>query len=209
MQNISTVLFDWDGTLMDSASRGFTAFQHTFRDLGIEFDNDLYQKIYSPNWYVMYEALGLPAEKWPEADDLWLRHYGEKVPNLVEGARTIVLALCRKGYRLGVVSSGSCPRVRREVECAGLDYVFEAVICHEDTTNKKPHPEGLERAAGAMGTNLAGCCYIGDSPIDIEMGRNAGILTIGVPGGYPGSHKLAEANPDIYAESLYSLLRHL
>ena len=61
---ITTLLFDWDGTLFDSARAGFLAFQKTFDDLGIAFTEEFYETRYSPNWYAMYEALNLPKHKW-------------------------------------------------------------------------------------------------------------------------------------------------
>src|ERR1700692_1883313 len=85
-RSITTLLFDWDGTLFDSASTGFAAFQKTFTDLGISFTREIYEKCYSPNWYAMYETLSLPKDRWKAADELWLEHYGEEIPRLVEGA---------------------------------------------------------------------------------------------------------------------------
>jgi HAD superfamily hydrolase (TIGR01509 family) len=205
----STVLFDWDGTLLDSARLGLVAFRATFHELGIPFRDELYQTTYSPNWYAMYKALNVPRECWEEADRLWLQHYGDEPPGLVEGALQTLLALSARGYRMGVVSSGSESRVRREICSLGLAGHFGVVICNESTRNKKPHPEGLELAMAAIGCGPGECCYVGDSPEDIAMGRSAGIYTIGVPGGYPGSARLASACPDLLLSSVQELLVHL
>jgi beta-phosphoglucomutase-like phosphatase (HAD superfamily) len=67
--SFTTLLFDWDGTLADSASQGPTAFQETFAELGVEFDQGIYEATYSPNWYQTYAAIGLPKEKWQLADE--------------------------------------------------------------------------------------------------------------------------------------------
>ncbi|PYT04651.1 MAG: hypothetical protein DMF60_14655, partial [Acidobacteria bacterium] len=72
--SITTLLFDWDGTLFDSATAGRIAFQKTFDDLGITFTQEFYDHHYSPNWYAMYEALNLAKERWQTADALWLQH---------------------------------------------------------------------------------------------------------------------------------------
>src|ERR1700704_1267471 len=104
LNSITTLVFDWDGTLADSASLGLAAFQKTFADLGIAFPLDVYEATYSPNWYSTYEALGLPKEKWPLADDLWLRYYGEETAQLIEGVEETILDLHARGFRLGVVS---------------------------------------------------------------------------------------------------------
>ena len=206
--SITTILFDWDGTLIDSARMGFVAFTKMFSDLGLDFDREVYERIYSPNWYSMYEALGLAKEKWRQADDLWILHYGKEPPSLVEGGRRTIEELCRRGYGLGVVSSGSESRVLREIRTLELLSTFQVVICNEDTVNKKPHPEGLHRAMKALRKGPESCCYVGDSPEDIEMGKQAKLLTVGVRSAYPGSKRLAGAAPDICVESVLELLEH-
>jgi HAD superfamily hydrolase (TIGR01509 family) len=205
---ITTQLFDWDGTLLDSARPGMHAFQRTLEDLGVPFDAGVYHDIYSPNWYSMYEALGVPLDRWADADRLWLRHYGEELPRLVEGARETLDRLSEKGYLLGIVSSGSECRIRREIETLGLDALFRVIICNESTVNKKPHPEGLNLAIKTVGRPREACSYVGDTPEDIEMGRRAGVLTIGVHSGYPGRDRLIAAVPDLYLESIRDLLLH-
>ena len=57
-RSIRALLFDWDGTLADSAQLGLVAFQKTFDELGVVFPQDIYETTYSPNWYFLYEALG-------------------------------------------------------------------------------------------------------------------------------------------------------
>ena len=208
-RSIDTVLFDWDGTLFDSASTGLAAFQNTFRELGVNFTLEFYEAYYSPNWYTMYEALNIPRDLWKIADDLWLQHYGEQPGRLVEGGRETILELRRRGYRLGIVTSGSRPRVTREIEALRLESIFEVLVTNENTVNKKPHPEGLERAMHLLNATSQSCSYVGDAPEDIQMGRNAQVLTVAVPSAYPSSSRLAAANPDISLNSISDLLLHL
>lgn len=206
--SITTLLFDWDGTLVDSAQLGLTAFERSFAALGVAFDHEVYAQVYSPNWYSVYEAMGLPKEKWQRADKLWVQHYGEQPALPVAGAQQTIIGLKRKGYRLGVVSSGNECRVAREVSELGLGSFFETVICNEQMENKKPHPEGLETAMRSLGCSREESCYVGDSPEDIEMGKGANMLTVGVCSAYPTSWKLKSRKPDIYIESLSELLEH-
>ena len=206
--SITTLLFDWDGTLVDSAQLGLVAFERSFAELGLIFDRQIYQAAYSPNWYSIYEAMGLPKEKWETADQLWMQHYGEQTALPVAGAQETIIELKRRGYRLGIVSSGTECRVLREVGALGLEGFFETVVCNEQMENKKPHPEGLETALRSLGCLHQESVYVGDSPEDIEMGRRAGMLTAGVRSSYPTSWKLQEHRPDIYLESLGELLDH-
>ena len=205
---INTLVFDWDGTLADSAQLGLAAFQKTFAELEVPFPLDVYEAAYSPNWYSTYEALGLPREKWQQADELWLQHYGEDTAGLIEGVAETLLGLHDKGYALGVVTSGTESRVRRELQQSSLSSVFGAIICNEHTVNKKPHPEGLALALQRLGSSAEEAAYVGDAPEDIEMGKSARVLTVGVKSNYPSSARLLTAAPDIYLHSIRELAKH-
>jgi len=207
-QSITTMLFDWDGTVVDSAQLGLTAYEKSFAELGIPFDHETYRAVYSPNWLSVYEGLGLPKEQWQRADELWTQHYGEQSVELIKGAGETVAELRQKKYRLGVVSSGNDCRVNREIEELGLAGFFEVVICHEQIRNRKPHPEGLETAMRLMNCSQEESCYIGDTPEDIEMGKRAGLFTVGVRSAYPTNWKLEASSPDIFIQSLSELLDH-
>ncbi len=207
-ESISTLLFDWDGTLVDSAQLGLVAYEKSFADLGVPFDHEAYRAVYSPNWLTVYEGLGLPKEHWQRADELWTHHYDQQSAKLIEEANETVAEIRQKGYRLGVVSSGNDCRVSREIKELGLGDFFEVVVCHEQITNRKPHPEGIEIALQQLGVAPTQTVYVGDSPEDIEMGKRAGVLTVGVRSSYPTSWKLQAAEPDIYLESLADLKNH-
>ena len=205
---ISTILFDWDGTLVDSAVSGFEAFRQAFRDLGMSIEYEVYEQVYSPNWYAMYETLRLPHDRWQKADELWMQRYSREQTALVEGARHTLNELDRRNYCLGIVTSGSHFRVKREIDDLGLTKIFGVVVCGEDIANRKPHPEGLETAMQRMNASPVACSYIGDCPEDIEMGKRAHLLTVGIPSPFPSSKRLLNANPDLYIESIVQLLEH-
>lgn len=205
---INTLVFDWDGTLVDSAHLGLVAFEKTFDELGVPFAHAIYQQTYSPNWYSTYEALGLRKELWEVADEVWNRHYGEQSAPLIECVGDTLLSLRRKGYQLAVVTSGNRRRVCREVEQSVLKDAFAVMVCNEDIVNKKPHPEGLERAIRALDVGPSQCAYVGDAPEDIEMGRRANVMTIGMRSAYPSSERILSAKPDLYLEKIIELLDH-
>ena len=207
-QYITTLIFDWDGTLVDSAHLGLSAFQSSFAELGYPFPIDIYEAAYSPNWYATYEALGLPKDLWQQADSLWLQHYGEQSAQLIEGVGETLTALHANGYRLGVVTSGSKPRVSRELEVSALHGLLDVVICNEHIVNKKPHPEGLELALQKLNSTPSESAYVGDAPEDIEMGKRGQVLTIGVRSAYPSSSRLLNAGPDIYLNKITELSDH-
>lgn len=205
---ITSMFFDWDGTVVDSAHLGLAAYEKAFAELGFPFDHEVYRAAYSPNWLAVYEGLGLPKEHWQRADELWTQHYGEERAELIAGVAETIAELRSRGYRLGVVSSGNYARVIQEADELALGGCFEVVVCHEQITNRKPHPEGLQIAMRLLGSAPNETCYVGDTPEDIEMGRSAGALTVGVRSAYPTSWKLANNLPDIYLKSLPEILTH-
>ena len=207
-RSINVLLFDWDGTLADSEQLGRAAFDKCFAELGVSFSNEIYERFYSPNWYRIYEALGLPRESWPRADQLWRYHYEQQTAKLINGAAETLLDLSRKGYRLGVVTSGNEDRVAHEIDDAALPQVFQVMVCAEHITHQKPHPEGLDIALRRLGCSAAQAAYVGDTPEDIQMGKRAGVLTIGVRSTYPSSFRLASCNPDLYLSSITELKDH-
>lgn len=199
---IDTILFDWDGTLIDTAQQAFNAFQKTFLEFGVPLDFPTYERVYSPNWRRMYEELRLPCEKWKDADDLWILYYTKENSGLMPGAKTALCELARRNYALGMVTSGTRFRVFRELDAQGLADVFRVVICGDDVVHKKPHPEGLEIAMKKLEKRAEVCCYVGDMPDDVEMGKRARVLTIEIPSRYPASRNPAGVRPDLSCDSL-------
>jgi HAD superfamily hydrolase (TIGR01549 family) len=75
---VKAVLFDWDGTLADTAEASYRCYVRMFAELGIAFDRETYARTYSPNWYLTFRALGVPEEQWSHADTRWLAHFAEE-----------------------------------------------------------------------------------------------------------------------------------
>lgn len=202
MDNVDAILFDWDGTLVLSEQACFAAFEKSMRHFGIPFSYEIYKRHFALDWRRMYETLQLPEDRWKEAESLWMRYYGERVPDPAPGARELLAGLRHGGYQMGVVSSGSRERVISEIEAHGFRDMFGTVICGEDVTRPKPCPEGLEKAMHALACIPQHCCYVGDHPDDMEMGKRAGVRTIGVRSRFPGSADLQSLSPDYCFDSL-------
>jgi HAD superfamily hydrolase (TIGR01549 family) len=206
---ITAVLFDWDGTLCDSAAASLRAFEKTLNDYGVPITHDQYRACYSPDWYRMYETLGLPRELWKQADDRWLVHFREETPELLAGAAEMLAALRTHGMALGIVSSGTRSRILEELVRMGLAGVFGAIVCNEDVVRRKPHPEGLQRAMAQLGRSPAECCFVGDTPEDVGMGKAAAVLAVGVPSEYVGPVRLIDSGADILLDRIGDLPRAL
>jgi pyrophosphatase PpaX len=157
----------------------------------------------------MYRTLGLREELWPDADARWLHHFRDEHPELLDGAWEALAALRARGILLGIVSSGTRSRIERELRRLNLDGTFGALVCNEDVARRKPHPEGLELAMAALGRSPGECCFVGDTPEDIAMGRTAGVLTVAVPSDYLGPVPVAASGADLLIERIGDLPRAL
>lgn len=204
---IRAVLFDWDGTLADTAEASFRCYVKMFADLGIVFDREAYERTYSPNWYQTFRAIGLPESQWAEADRLWLAYFAEERTVLIDGVHDALDRLARLGIARAIVTSGGRDRVSRELAAHGIDRRFDHVVFGDDATNRKPHPEALHLCLQRLNVRPDEAAYVGDSPEDVLMARAANVLAVAVPGGYPNRLALEAAKPDVMAGSLVDAVR--
>ena len=202
MNRLRAVLFDWDGTLVNSADSTYRSYVSLFGHFGIPFDRRRFAETYSPAWQRTYAAVGLAVEHWPEADRQWLVHYGAETNALVPGARSALERLQTAAFRLGLVTSGDRERVTGELVRLGVSHCFQAVVCGGDLAQKKPRSEPLLKALDLLALRPGEIAYVGDSPEDVQMTKAAGGFAIGIPGGFPNHEALAASQPDALAANL-------
>jgi len=198
------VLFDWDGTLINSYHADSQAYLGMFRELGLDWGLEELSRNYSPDWYTVYRAAGIPKERWDDADRLWRAHYAKHPSKLMTGARQVLRRVAR-GHALGLVTSGDRERVTRQLRSFALTRMFRARVCGGDTREKKPHPAPLCLALREMKLPADECVYVGDTPEDLEMARSAGMRAIAVIGPFPTEKRLRAAKPEFLLERLGDL----
>jgi HAD superfamily hydrolase (TIGR01509 family) len=205
---LRAVLFDWDGTLLNSYASDTRAYLTMFRKLGVDWGVAELERHYSPNWYRVYRAARIPRAKWSEADRLWTLAYAKESPALLPGARQIVRMLGRD-FELAIVTSGNRRRVRQQLRDFNLASYFSACVCSEDVPKKKPHPAPLNLALTQLRADPDECVYVGDTAEDVEMARRAGVRPIGVLGPFPTADRIRAARPDTILRSIRDLPRYL
>src|SRR5271154_6754258 len=203
-RKILGVLFDWDGTLLNSYAADSAAYLAMFQQMEIAWGLEDLARNYSPNWYNVYRAAGLHESRWADADLAWRAEYATQGPQLLPGARRLLEEL-RKPYPLGLVTSGDRDRVLRQLRQFRLLRTFSARVCSGDTIKKKPHPAPLRLALRTMQLSPRDCVYVGDTREDVLMASRAGVRTIGITGPFPTARKLKLSRPDVLLSSLSEL----
>lgn len=196
-----TVLFDLDGTLIDSVDLIIDSYQHTYRTHGLPVASReaIIEGIGTPLWTVFGELTDDRAEidRWVVTyREFNLGHHDQRVrafPGVVEMVRTIGAA----GRRLGIVTSKNNAGARRGLALIGIAEQVEVVIGSDDVTNPKPHPEPVERALAELRAEAVDAVFIGDSHHDVASGRAAGVRTVAVSWGPIEAARLRAAGADI------------
>jgi len=180
---MDAIVFDWDGTLMDSLAAVFDANAKVLAEFGVPFDEARYRAAYTPDWRVMYERLGVPLATMEAAGDRWLELYADTDDaQLLPGAAEALRRLADAGFVLGLVTAGDQVVVEAQMERLGVAGLLPIRVYGSDDVAAKPHPDPLLRALRQLEqTDRAHLArYVGDVPDDMRMARAVGALGIGV-----------------------------
>lgn len=200
--SIEAVLFDWDGTLMDTKG----AIVQSYRDVSTE----LYGSPYPEDPAELEEILQLRGQeaflivaKGDEAQaavvkDRFGHHYGvnQSAATAFPGVPEALRELVDLGIRVGVATSKARSRFEADARSAGVLDLFAVTITGDDVSAAKPDPEPVTAAVEALGLQPSQCFYVGDGPNDVRAARAAGTVTVGVTYGFHPAEMQAE-DPDV------------
>jgi HAD superfamily hydrolase (TIGR01549 family) len=175
-------IFDWDGTIADSLGLIFRAEQPVMRRFEIPMSRARFRATYSPDWQSRYRELGIPEAGWPEASRLWSEGMQAGRPRAFPWVRRALRRLASHGVRLALVTASDRAIVERAFGELRIGDTFEHVVCADDVERQKPHPEGLLQALAALGVDSADAVYVGDTVVDLEMARAAGVRFVPIGG---------------------------
>jgi len=194
------LVFDWDGTLMDSESRIVSCMRAAITDLGLELPDD--SSISNIIGLGLKEAICMLI---PGADEVLIkkvtgryRHhflYENTTPTpLFTGAKELLHTLKSEGYLLAVATGKGRPGLDRVLSYSGLDQVFHATRCADEAFSK-PHPDMLLQILDELGVNATDALMIGDTEYDMQMANNAGTAALAVSYGVHSVERLLQHEP--------------
>ncbi|MDP3859041.1 MAG: HAD-IA family hydrolase [Stagnimonas sp.] len=198
------VLFDLDGTLVDTAPDLGAAANHVRESLGLA---PLPLAGYRPAASagargLLGMALGITPEHadFPRHRDAFLAHYALHLADhssLFEGFEQVLAGFEAQGIRWGVMTNKPKRYTEALMAALGLDARAAAVVSADEVPNAKPAPDGLLLACQRAGLNSADCWYVGDDLRDIVAGRAAGMRTVAAGWGYEGPHPIHTWQADL------------
>lgn len=207
--NGSAVIWDMDGTLVDTAELHFRAWCDLARELGKPFTRadfagtfgwrnpEIIPKLFGPGY-----SEGDLAELGGRKEDLY-RAAARHGVDLLPGARALLEGLYSAGFRQAIGSSAPRANLDLILELTGAAPFFGAVVAMEDTARGKPDPEVFLTAANKLGASPARCLVMEDAPVGVQAARAGAMKCIAVS--FVGHHpeaSLAAAGADLVVNSL-------
>jgi len=205
---INTILFDLDGTLINTNDLITASFMHTL--------NHFY-----PNQYTEKDILpffGEPLEvsftrvdpnRVEELTTFYRKHNIEKHDEFVKeypNVNSTLSALKEKGFKLAVVTTKRWETAKLGLRFAKMESFFDTVVTIDGINNPKPDPEPLYLALERLGAAPEEAIMVGDSPSDVMAGHNAGTKTVAVSWAIKGVQVFDEVHPDFIIDDMSEML---
>src|SRR5258705_8637921 len=138
---MEAILFDWDGTLVDSLGAFHRANARVMDAFGLPFAEVVYRRHYVPDWRLMYLRLGIPGDRLDEANELWHATFGAGTDVVAfEGAAAALRALRDGGADLGIVTAGDPSIVVPQLEPTALAELLPIRVFCDDLPVPTPDP---------------------------------------------------------------------
>lgn len=209
---IKAVLFDFDGTLLDSEAMVIHCFSHLF---------EKYRRIEDFTREYQLEVFGPPlhtemVKLFPGHDpEQMIREYrefqstlpGTGVVHLIPHAKEVLEELRKKGIRMAVISSRITASCRMWMKEFDLERYFELILGQEAFDKPKPDPEGIVKAYEAMGLLPEECIYAGDNASDVIAAKRAGVFSVGFVSNREKAGEILDSRPDLVIYDLEDILK--
>ncbi len=202
---MAVVMYDLDGTLLDTASEIAQAVNLTLEEFGCEpVTEDAVRNwiVHGPGWLMKraWEASrGDSAVSWETVMSRFIHHY-EATAGTTSKPFPHVLETLKKardyGVKQAVVTNKESRFTERVLEKHGLKDSFDLVICGDSLSVKKPDPGVIDHCLHELGATRGEALFIGDSEIDVSTARAAGVVCWAVPYGYNLGRPIEDAMPD-------------
>jgi HAD superfamily hydrolase (TIGR01662 family) len=214
---VAAVIFDLDGTLIDSIDIYFTIVEKALKKLNLpavsrnrileaaEREEFRWELVLPQD--VLNRKAEIIDEVWAVINEIAPQMFADNL-KLIQGAGHIVESLSSNGLKIGLVTSTQRQYLETKMQPlknAGVDTLFEAIITSDDVEKRKPSPDPLIVCAKQLDIKPSSCVYVGDTTTDIKAGKAAGMRTVAVLTGFDEYEILEKENPDAIIDSIRNL----
>jgi HAD superfamily hydrolase (TIGR01509 family) len=210
-----SVIFDMDGTLLDTQRIGIPAWDYGGRLQGIENLGEHVFNVFGMNANGSSDYL---RTHFPTLDvELFKRHAREFIERngtveFKKGAKEILAFLKEQNVKIALASGTSRPSVEHHLKAVNAEHFFDATVCGTEVQKGKPEPDVFLKAAKLIGANPADCFVFEDSENGVKAAKKAGMKVIGIPDVVPfkdETKQLLFAEHKDFFESIELLKRYL
>nr|UOZ97494.1 Phosphoglycolate phosphatase [Cupriavidus sp.] len=212
------VVFDLDGTLIDTATEICAAVNRTLGEFGAQSarESDVRRWIGHGTGWLMKQAwadqMGDPeAADWSQVMSRFVVHYHDTAGTMSSPypfVRETLAELQRMGIARAILTNKESRFTDRVLQAHGLTHQFDLVVSGDTLPTKKPDPTGLFYCMAQIGATLGSCLFVGDSEIDVATAKAAGVVCWAVPYGYNHGRPIALANPDRLVDDIRPVLQY-
>jgi len=201
------VIFDIDGTLVDSVGLIVASYQHAFRTvLGHEEDEDRIKGWIGQSLYgSMQRAYPDQADRLFEVYTRWNEEHTAAMLSSFPGIPELMEDLVEAGVRIGAATSKRTQPAQWALQLGQINQLVPLLVAHEDVDEHKPSPKPLLLAMVRAGGSPDRTVYVGDAVVDIAAARNAGLDCVAVTWGAGKREDLVEAAPDVLCDTVEEL----
>ena len=203
------IVFDHDGTLVDSSRILYQAYRHVADAHGLPIPpySDVTNSIgYDDHFTILFGS------NEPEYLNTFLGFYYAHHLRLIrpfDGISTLLDHLRKEGYKMGVVSNKLRKAGLAELSACGFSSYFAETVYREDMDQAKPDPQGIHWLQEKFAVQSPDVVLVGDTEVDIQCAKNAGVKTIAALWGYGDESRLASLHPDASSRSPADVSRAL
>lgn len=208
---IKAVLFDFDGTVINTNELIIESYQYAFNKvMGKEITMEEILGLFGrPLLLSLTEDYGKYGEELYKTFREFNESRHDDIAKPFIGVPECILAIKNAGYKIGIVTSKRREMLLTGLKLIGLENVFDVLVGNEDSVNHKPDTEPVLNACKELSIKPSEAIYVGDSVFDILCGKNAGMKTCGVKYTLTAPEKLYEAGMDYFVDDIWAFAREV